>query len=79
MNSGVKTLNFELRIGCPILKLKKFEIETLLCNQFLMGPHLSNPSFMENDNSISMLDGGETVSNNDRCSPFEQSCQTLLD
>jgi len=43
-----------------------------------MGAYLSNPSFMENNDSICMLDGGKAMSDDDRCPPFEQLYQALL-
>jgi hypothetical protein len=44
-----------------------------------MGPNLPNSSFVKNDDTISILDGGETVRNDNGCPPFEQFCQALLD
>ena len=60
------------------LHLVKSEIETPLSNQFRMGSYLSDLSLMKNDDPISMLDRGETVGDDDRCPPFEQLCQALL-
>jgi hypothetical protein len=57
-----------------VLELIKSMIKSLLGHQFGMGPDLTDLPFMENDNSISMLNRGEAMGNDNRCPPFEQSC-----
>jgi hypothetical protein len=54
-----------------VLKLIKSEINAFLGHQFCMGSGFPNPPFMENDDPISMLDGGKPVSDDNGCPSLE--------
>ena len=53
-------------------------IETILSEELFMGSHFFNMSLTQYNNLIRILDGAETMSNNERRTAFHQSFQRFL-
>ncbi len=64
LSSQLKTPNTELHLIKP-------EVNAFLGHQFCMGSDFPNPPIMENDDSISMLDSGKPMSNDNSCPSLE--------
>src|SRR5690242_4596865 len=62
-----------------VLKLVEAVVNASLAQQLLMRALLAQASLMEDENSVGMLDGAETMSNNDGRASRQQPVQSVAD
>ena len=61
------------------MQLMKPVIDVAAGQQFLMGAALNNPAVMKDQKTVSLTDGGEPVSDNQRGTVLKKALESLLD
>ena len=70
---------FNYRSLASLVNLVKPAVHTAGMNQFLVRPLFGNALGIDDDNPVRALNGGESVSDHQRCSADGQLSQRLLD